>query len=172
MHFHTLAALLLSAGSVVQATFNLVHPRAMGFNNDKQSEALCGGFNVTKELYFRDWPTGGHDIKITDINDSHSLFMFNVALLDDDNNFVQLYPDVSSQKKGTLCFKKIKGMNHPDWIGKKAIFQLKQHAGNGKFNYACAPVRFVEGDPDPNVCTGEGAPTQTPGADTLTTSEG
>ncbi|KAI1339203.1 hypothetical protein F5Y15DRAFT_416078 [Xylariaceae sp. FL0016] len=133
MHVPTLLSLLTA--STVSATFTLLTPPSIGTTDETEITAPCGGFTVTDSSTFTDWPFLGHDVQVGSITDSSSLFYFNVALLSDPNNFVTLSPNVPTSRKGTWCFQKIRGKTDANWLGQKAIFQLKQYAGDGVYHY-------------------------------------
>ncbi|CAJ2507552.1 Uu.00g087380.m01.CDS01 [Anthostomella pinea] len=149
MHANALLSTLALAASA-SATFNL-------------STSPCGRvFAVKEDSIFTDWPTGGHDVKMTKISaDSPSIFRFKVALLSNATNFVELYRESVTQGKVDLCLSQIPGKTEAEWIGQKAIFQLSQYIGNGVYNYQCAAIRFVEGEQAPSDCHPETAPVST-----------
>ncbi|KAI1640085.1 hypothetical protein F4809DRAFT_638006 [Biscogniauxia mediterranea] len=150
---------ILTAASIVTsavATFALDIPQTVGTNLDTEHMSPCGGFNVTEDSAFMDWPTGGHDVRVVGVSDSSSVFSLKVALLSDPSNFVTLYPDITTASKGELCWSRIYGKADTEWMGQRAIFQVSQYAGNGLYNFQCAAVRFIEGDQAPSECQHSG----------------
>ncbi|KAI1502396.1 hypothetical protein F5X99DRAFT_408126 [Biscogniauxia marginata] len=155
MHVYMLLAGFSIATSAT-ATFTLKFPPAVGTNIDTQHASPCGGFSVIEDSNSTDWPTGGRDVGVVNVNDSSSIFSLKVAPLSDPSNFVVLYPDITSNIKGDICWPRIRGKADAEWIGQKAIFQLSQYAGNGVHNFQCAAVRFVDGDQAASECRQSG----------------
>ncbi|KAH9888173.1 hypothetical protein F4778DRAFT_785993 [Xylariomycetidae sp. FL2044] len=151
-----ITSVLALAVSRASATFTLNVPTAAGTDPSAEENQPCGGFEVTTDAEFWNYPTGGHDVKLTDINDTDSIFSFRIALLSDQAHSVQLYPDVHSSIQGELCISRIRA-EHIDhsWYGEPAVIQVQQYIGGGVTNFQCAPVKLNYGEQANPYCRKE-----------------
>ncbi|KAI8624310.1 hypothetical protein F5Y19DRAFT_480822 [Xylariaceae sp. FL1651] len=149
-----LIALLGLLANATTSAFTLTNPPAMEPDSVDENMSPCGGGTVTESSNFTEWPNAGRDIKLTNVTGTASTFFLNVALVEDITNFVTLYSNIPTHQTGDLCFPRIHGFSDENWLGKDAIFQIVQYAGNGVRNYQCSAIKFVLGDPAPNVCSG------------------
>ncbi|KAI0482246.1 hypothetical protein GGR56DRAFT_670153 [Xylariaceae sp. FL0804] len=127
---------LAVAAAVADATFTLDQPPNAGYQEETIDWRPCGGFEVDEDnSTFADWPTGGRDVRLTEITDSTSRFIFRAALLSNPNTFVEVLPQVTSSRQGEVCLQRQRATVDMSWYGQMAIFQVEQYVGNGVHNY-------------------------------------
>ncbi|KAI3322069.1 hypothetical protein HD806DRAFT_536538 [Xylariaceae sp. AK1471] len=127
------------------AAFVLVNPPPMP--GSSQITPPCGGAAVAEDTNFTEWPTAGLDVVTTNVTENFGpTFTINVALLEDDSNFVPWYLSQSGPN-GKLCISRvqpwrIQDWDEEEWLGQTAIFQMVEYVGNGVQNYAEALLRI------------------------------
>jgi len=131
-------ALLLSS---VQAHFILSYPNTIGFNDDNEGMAPCGGFEVS----FANSSTfhvGGDAIALISTH-PEATWGFR-ATLDKTaaGNWTSILPVIAQTGLGAFCEPKV---TVPEsWAGKQGVIQIIQDAADG-FLFQCAAVNFTTG---------------------------
>lgn len=132
-------ALLTGAGlglaALAGADFTLTAPAAIETKGN--GTIPCGDYDALDREKETDWPVLGHDVGVN-TNDPWSTFTFRAALADDLTKFVTLRPAVHHGRAGDFCFMRIRGVK--DWVGKKAVVEVRQYTGGGEYDYGVSPA--------------------------------
>ncbi|CAJ2512442.1 Uu.00g054570.m01.CDS01 [Anthostomella pinea] len=142
------------AATATATTFTLSNPPAIGTNLQTENTRPCGGFVVTPEATFVDYPIAGHDIKATNTSDAsqRSAFDFRVALLSDPTlSFIALYGTQYSQDSDTACWPSVPGKDIESWVGQDAVLQVAHalpsvSSGAPRPRLSAAPGTFPSAD--------------------------
>ncbi|KAH7113800.1 hypothetical protein B0J11DRAFT_445783 [Dendryphion nanum] len=124
-----------------QAHFILQTPPSIGFEDTKEGEAPCGGFDVKNRDKVTEWPINGYPVHLRSTH-GRSTFTYKAALVNNTNEFVKLLPDVAQEGLGDFCLTAVPGRR--EWVGLEAVVQIAQEAVDGKL-YQCAAVKFTDG---------------------------
>ncbi|EPS37515.1 hypothetical protein H072_8797 [Dactylellina haptotyla CBS 200.50] len=133
-----LAAALLPAAT---AHFVLQVPVSLGFEDEKEDQSPCGGFDIKGRTTVTDWPIGGYPIGVVSTHPD-AVWQIRAALLENTSEFVDLVPDIKQQGMGNFCLSSIPG--YAAWVGKDAVLQVIQTAADGQL-FQCAAIKFVDG---------------------------
>ncbi|KAA6408269.1 MAG: expression library immunization antigen 1 [Lasallia pustulata] len=128
------------------AHFILNYPNTIGFDDDLEASAPCGGFNVTF-ANSTDFHVGGDAIAMTSTHPAAN-WLFR-ATLDKtaSGNWTDVLPVVGETGLGNFCES---GVVVPStWAGQQGIIQVIQHGPDGML-FQCAAVNFTTGsNPSP-----------------------
>ncbi|KAF1996689.1 hypothetical protein P154DRAFT_623023 [Amniculicola lignicola CBS 123094] len=138
MKSYTFLAIL----STASAHFVLETPPSIGFNDVKEAEAPCGGFDVKNRDKVTEWPVGGYPVYVQSTH-TRAKWTYKAALLNSTSSFVDLIPQVGQEGLGDFCLTSIPGV--AEWVGLDAVVQVAQEAHDGKL-YQCAAVKFTSGN--------------------------
>jgi len=118
----------------VNAHFLLNYPATVGFDDDNEGEAPCGGFNVTFDNS-TNFYVGGDAIALTSTHPA-ATWLFR-ATLDTTaaGNWSVLLPAVAQQGLGNFCEQ---GVTVPaSFAGQKGVIQVVQDAVDGQLFQVC-----------------------------------
>lgn len=131
------AALLLAAS--VQAHFQLVEPKSIGFSDDEEGKAPCGSFtpNFDKDT-ITDFHVGGQPIAVLSGHPEYK-WLFRVTFDESvDGEWQQIYDIVDQQGLGAFC---IPDVTVPDsWVGKTGVLGIVGGASDGNLYQVCGIV--------------------------------
>ncbi|RFU28906.1 hypothetical protein B7463_g7415, partial [Scytalidium lignicola] len=134
------------------AHFLLHSPATVGFDDDKEGTAPCGGFSVDfSKDNVSNFHVGGDAIALTSTH-LQSTWLFR-ATLDKTRatNWTDLLPAVLQSGLGAYCQKTV--IVPASWAGSKGVIGIVQDAPDGLL-YQCSAVNFVAGTfAPPSVCT-------------------
>jgi hypothetical protein len=146
----TAAALLFAA--TARAHFLLNYPATVGFDDDLEGTAPCGGFspdfstdNVT------DFYVDGDNIA-TNLLHAQGVWLYRATLdqTAEANNWTQLFPETLQTGLGKFCEPAI--AVPASWAGQKGVISVVVDAPDGLL-YQCAAVNFVSGAATANQST-------------------
>ncbi|KAK6335117.1 hypothetical protein TWF718_010555 [Orbilia javanica] len=126
---------------LTNAHFVLQVPTSLGFSDINESQAPCGGFDITSRNKVTDWPIGGYPIGVVSTH-PNAHWKIRAALLENTEEFVDLIPNILQDGLGNFCLTSVPGI--ASWVGKDAVLQVVQKAVDGEL-YQCAAIKFVEG---------------------------
>ncbi|ORY67515.1 uncharacterized protein BCR38DRAFT_337696 [Pseudomassariella vexata] len=140
--------------------FVLQSPPSLGFSDEKEPQAPCGGFDpATVRDTVTAWPVSGHPVSLTSTH-SMATWVFRAATLTNPTVFMDMQPNISQSGLGNMCFTVTAP---PSLAGQQGIVQVVQ-AGMmgmdpnmpgmtgmdhmmGEMLYQCAAVRFTNDAP-------------------------
>jgi len=133
----TLAFLQLSS-----AHFILQYPNSLGFDDDAEDEAPCGGLDVTFGANDSSVPVGGFTVAMLSTH-PQAQWLFRATLSQQAPfNWTNILPIVEETGLGDFC---IPTLTVPqDFAGQQGLIQVIQNAADGML-YQCAAVNFVDG---------------------------
>ncbi|ETI23897.1 hypothetical protein G647_05704 [Cladophialophora carrionii CBS 160.54] len=142
MHLYTHLALLSAWTLSASAHFILQYPNSVGFSDDDEGTAPCGGFDVTFGSNDSSIPVGGFPVSVLSTHPA-SDFLFR-ATLDQEPpfNFTNLLPVVSETGIGEFCLPAL--VAPAEFAGNPGVIQVIQKGPDGVL-YQCAAVNFVSG---------------------------
>ena len=114
---------LLAIVKAAIAHFTLDYPYSLGFDDDKEPTAPCGGFEISFNgtANITNFPLSGGFISI-DTHHPASNFTYNIALEGDIDNFKPILPKVVETGIGELCIRTDR-LNE-SWEGKRGVLQV------------------------------------------------
>jgi len=127
-----LSQIFLSAGalfSVSTAHFILNIPTSLGFDDDNEGVAPCGGFNIRNRNTVTNWKVKGDTIAVLTTHEE-STWEYRVALLSNLHHWVHLTPTLNQTGEGDFCEPTIPGIGG-SWLNKPAVLQVIQHGDDG-----------------------------------------
>ncbi|KAL7930296.1 hypothetical protein V8C35DRAFT_313494 [Trichoderma chlorosporum] len=140
---------ILSLASVSSAHFLLNYPTSIGFDDDKEGTAPCGGFTPdlssgSKQLV--DFHVGGDSLAVKSTHPQDT-WLFR-ATLDGtaESGWQQIFPIVQQSGLGDFCEPVITLPS--SWAGKKGVIGIVADAPDGLL-YQCVAANFVSGSIDP-----------------------
>ena len=125
---HITILYLLTILSISSAHFLLQYPATIGFNDDNEGSAPCGGFQVSFSNT-TDFHVGGDAIALTSTH-PQAEWLFR-ATLDKtaSGNWTNLLPVIAQTDLGSFCET---GVTVPTtWAGQQGIIQIVQNAADG-----------------------------------------
>jgi len=133
---------LVAASQLVQSHFLLNYPSTVGFDDDNEGIAPCGGFTVDFTGNVTNFAVGGDTIALTSTHPA-AQWLFR-ATLDKTaaGNWTSLLPVISQVDLGAFCETGVKVPS--EWAGSQGVIQIVQDAVDG-FLYQCAAVNFTAG---------------------------
>jgi hypothetical protein len=131
--------LVLAAAAVASAHFTLDYPPSIGFEDDKETIAPCGGFIPNLSGSLVNFSVSGEWIQI---NNHHpeSLLHYRVAI-EDNVTWIELNPVVQQVGIGKLCIKT--GAAPAGFAGKKGVFQVIGDGHGGALFQVPSIAKFV-----------------------------
>ncbi|EXJ90085.1 hypothetical protein A1O3_03154 [Capronia epimyces CBS 606.96] len=133
---------ILVASSLASAHFILQYPRSLGFDDDTEGTAPCGGFDFSFNSSDDSVPVDGFPVSMLSTHPAAD-WLFRATLdRQEPFNWTNLLPVVSETGLGQFCLPDLKAPS--DFTGKTGILQVMQHGPDGIL-YQCAPVNFVAG---------------------------
>jgi hypothetical protein len=140
-YFSSTALLSLSLCAVAKSHFVLQVPTSLGFDDDMESMAPCGGFNATTRTNVTDFPINGGDIGVLTTHPS-VIWEYRAALVRNLTNWVSLTPKLNQTTGvGYLCEPEVPGVRK--WIGEPAVLQLIQHGTDGDLYQVCFDTQYL-----------------------------
>lgn len=126
----SIVLLLLSSWSTLAAGhFNLNYPVSLGFNDDKESEGPCGGFQVDFTGNVTNITVGNFPISLRS-GHPQADWLFRVTLSKADPfNWTNLLPVVDETGLGFFCLENV--MAPAEFAGKQGLVQVIQNAADG-----------------------------------------
>jgi hypothetical protein len=128
--FARIIALLLLAIYPCTAHFLLNYPPTIGFDDDAESQAPCGGFTVNfSKDNVTDFHVGGSAIALQSIH-PEATWLFRATLdLTATGNWTTLLPVIQQIGLGAFCEPAVKVP--PSWAGQKGVIGVVQDAPDG-----------------------------------------
>ena len=129
MHLITRLAVLCACALSASAHFVLQYPTSLGFNDDNEGEAPCGGFAVTFNGSDDSIPVGGFPVSLLSTHPAAD-FLFR-ATLDTKApfNWTNLLPVVSETGLGQFCLPNL--VIPSGFAGKPGVVQVIQQGPDG-----------------------------------------
>ncbi|UNI23951.1 hypothetical protein JDV02_009738 [Purpureocillium takamizusanense] len=143
---------LLALGGLASAHFQLKYPKSIGFSDDQEDQAPCGGFTPDFSKDVVDFHIGGEALAMR-LTHQQSNWLFR-ATLDQkaQSGWQQLYPIVMQSGLGDFCQPRV---TVPEsFAGKKGVVSVVSSAVDGLL-YQCVAANFVKGSAGdvPSQCT-------------------
>ncbi|OBT86061.1 hypothetical protein VE02_05698 [Pseudogymnoascus sp. 03VT05] len=135
----------------VSGHFNLDYPTTLGFDDKKEAQGPCGGFEPSLDKT-TDFHIGGDVIAVRTIHPQSNWYFRATTNATAGGGWVNILPEIEQTGLGAYCEQNLK---LPDsFAGKKGFVQAVQHAADGDL-FQCAPVNFVTGVAAsiPSACT-------------------
>lgn len=134
-----LTAALQALALAVPATahFVLQSPSSIGYEDLKEGEAPCGGFDIMKRDPLVEWPVAGLPVALLSTHPA-ATYRFRAALINDTTKFVNLVPLLSQSGFGALCLTSMPGI--AAWAGLDAVVQITQTATDGDLYQVLVPL--------------------------------
>jgi len=124
-----LCLLLSSLACLARAHFVLLEPKSLGFDDDREGEGPCGGFDVKdRNTGLTDFPVSGGVVALLTTH-SQSTYSFKVAVVADLSQWFDLTRALSQKGTGQFCEPQIPARQQ--WIGQEAVLQVTQHGHDG-----------------------------------------
>ncbi|RFU76653.1 expression library immunization antigen 1 [Trichoderma arundinaceum] len=145
---------ILSLASLSSAHFLMNYPESIGFDDDKEGTAPCGGFTPdisSGSSQLVDFHVGGDSLAMrathTQVN-----WLFRVTLDGDaESGWQQIFPIVQQSGLGSFCEPHITLPS--SYAGKRGVISVVSDAPDGLL-YQCVAANFVSGSVDPpSACT-------------------
>ncbi|KAH8898399.1 hypothetical protein GQ53DRAFT_742459 [Thozetella sp. PMI_491] len=132
----------LFLSGIANAHFNLNAPPTIGFDEDSEGTAPCGGFTPDFSKTLTDFHVGGEPIG-TLLGHPQGNWLYR-ATLDQkaSGNWTQLFPIVMQSGLGLFCETSVTAPS--SWVGQKGVVSVVVDAPDGLL-YQCAIVNFVSG---------------------------
>ena len=149
----TIITLLLSQ---VSAHFILQYPKSLGFDDDKEGDAPCGGFDVTTNNA-SDFHVDGDAVALTSTHPQAN-WLFR-ATLDKTaaGNWTDLLPAVSESGLGAFCEPALTVPS--SWAGSSGIVQVIQHGDDGELYQVRFSLEFFMISEQKNIFANSRVPT-------------
>ncbi|KAM5351115.1 hypothetical protein ACJ41O_003838 [Fusarium nematophilum] len=145
------SSLLLSASALCGlsiAHFELRYPESIGFSDDEEDKAPCGGFtpDLSDSSSLVDFHVGGEAIAVRSTHQQGN-WLFRVTTDEDaEGPWEQIFPIVQQSGLGDFCQPQV---TVPDkYVGKKGVVSVVSSAVDGLL-YQCVAANFVKGQADP-----------------------
>lgn len=141
---------LLGLLANVRADMRMTSPQPI---TKKGHEGPCDMMDPYDRTNVEEWPVRGHDVGLVfDAHNSYITFQATVVNEGSIENFRSLRSMIHIHRPDDYCFMRIRGIR--EWIGKDALFQVKQYIPGHGYNFTCAAIKFVEGGPHRPTCRG------------------
>jgi len=124
------------------AHFILQYPPSLGFDDDTEGTAPCGGFPVKFNASDADAQVDGFPVSMLSVHPAADWLFRGTLDQKAPFNWTDLLPVVSETGLGQFCIPDIKAPT--SWSGKQGLVQVIQHGPDGIL-YQCAAVNFVTG---------------------------
>ncbi|KAL3954611.1 hypothetical protein ACCO45_010174 [Purpureocillium lilacinum] len=130
---------LLALGGLAAAHFELKYPKSIGFSDDQEDQAPCGGFTPDFSKTLVDFHVGGEALAMR-LTHQQSNWLFR-ATTDEkaQSGWQQLFPIVMQSGLGDFCEPSVKAPE--SWVGKKGVVSVVSSAVDGLL-YQCVAVNF------------------------------
>ena len=134
--------------STADAHFNLNAPPSIGFDEDNEGIAPCGGFTPDFSKNVTDFHVGGEPVA-TFLGHPQGNWLYR-ATLDQKaaGNWTQLFPIVQQSGLGAFCEPSI--AVNPSWAGKQGILGVVVDTQDGVLYQVCEIVVLVVSPPSLN----------------------
>jgi hypothetical protein len=126
------ALLLLIPASNGHFVLNV--PTSLGFEDIKEGQGPCGGFDIKGREAVTEFPLGGQPFAMLSTHNT-ALWRFRAALLNDTETWVDLLPPVAQEGLGNFCLPTVPGVQR--WVGMDAVVQVTQDAVDGTLFQVC-----------------------------------
>ncbi|KAF4627119.1 hypothetical protein G7Y89_g11035 [Cudoniella acicularis] len=136
----SVALIALGVVAIAEAHFVLQEPVSLGFDDDAEGTAPCGGFNASSRLNVTNWPTSGGAVGVLTTHTTVQ-WEYKVARLSNLTNWVSVTPTLNQTGVGNFCETLIPGKKA--WEGESGVLQVIQHGVDGAL-YQCAAIKFVK----------------------------
>ncbi|UKZ76976.1 hypothetical protein TrVFT333_004692 [Trichoderma virens FT-333] len=149
MRSSTIIPAILSLASLSSAHFLMNYPKSIGFDDDKEGTAPCGGFTPdlssgSKQLV--DFHVGGDSLAVKSTH-PQSTWLFRATLdANAESGWQQIFPIVQQSGLGDFCEPQI--VLPASWAGKKGVISVVADAPDGLL-YQCVAANFVSGSTTP-----------------------
>lgn len=139
-HFAAVPFLVLLLLGQSCAHFVLNYPNTIGFNDDLEASAPCGGFNVTF-ANTTNFHVGGDAIALTSTHPAAN-WLFR-ATLDKtaSGNWTDLLPVVAESGLGAFCEKDV--VLPSAWAGQQGVVQVIQKGADGMLFQVCKSLPLL-----------------------------
>jgi hypothetical protein len=135
MHILTRAAVLSALALSASAHFVLQYPDSLGFDDDNESSAPCGGFDVTFNSTDDSIPVGGFPVSLLSTHPAAD-FLFRVTLdKQAPFNWTNLLPVVSETGIGQFCLPSL--VAPAEFAGNQGLVQVIQQGPDGTLYQVC-----------------------------------
>lgn len=144
MHFTSLASLVSIWTACASAHFILQYPGSLGFDDDIEATAPCGGFTPTFNSSDDSVPIGGFPVSVLSTHPAAD-WLFR-ATLDQQApfNWTNLLPVVSETGLGQFCLPNLQAPD--DFAGKTGLIQVIQDGPDGTlYQVSIDPYSFFHG---------------------------
>ena len=120
---------LLALGGLAAAHFELKYPKSIGFSDDQEDQAPCGGFTPDFSKTLVDFHVGGEALAMR-LTHQQSNWLFR-ATTDEkaQSGWQQLFPIVMQSGLGDFCEPSVKAPE--SWVGKKGVVSVVSLAVDG-----------------------------------------
>ncbi|KAJ6443801.1 GPI anchored protein [Purpureocillium lavendulum] len=142
---------LVALGGLATAHFQLKYPKSIGFSDDDEDKAPCGGFTPDFSKDVVDFHVGGEALAMR-LTHQQCNWLFR-ATTDQkaESGWEQLFPIVMQSGLGDFCEPAITAPE--SFVGKKGVVSVVSSAPDGLL-YQCVAVNFVSGSAKaPSQCT-------------------
>ncbi|OAL39973.1 hypothetical protein AYO20_00886 [Fonsecaea nubica] len=142
MHFLRHLSLVSAWALCTSAHFILQYPSSLGFDDDNEGTAPCGGFDVVFNGTDDSIPVGGFPVSMLSTHPAAD-WLFRVTLDQQAPfNWTNLLPVVSETGLGQFCLPQL--VAPAEFAGQQGVVQVIQKGPDGVL-YQCAAVNFVDG---------------------------
>lgn len=138
----TLLALVGLLANHVQSKMRLTSPQPI---TKRGIEGPCDEMDPYDRTHVTKWPVRGHDVGLVfSENNSHVTLQATVVHEGSLYDFRDLRPPIHIHRADDYCFMRIRGIR--EWIGKDALFQVKQYVPGVGYNFTVclgrSPIPF------------------------------
>lgn len=126
--FQLAGILVLELFLVADAHFVLQIPTSLGFDDDMEGIAPCGGFNITARTNVTSWPIAGGNVGILTVHPSVT-WEFKAALSKNLTAWTSLSPILNQIGVGQFCEPQIPAPQ--SFAGLDGVLQVTQHGPEG-----------------------------------------
>lgn len=120
--------LALGLSIVADAHFVLQIPTSLGFDDDMENMAPCGGFDATMRMNVTSWPIAGGNVGILTVHPNVT-WEFKAALSKNLTAWTSLTPVLNQTGVGEFCEPQIPAPK--GWVGQDGVLQVTQHGPEG-----------------------------------------
>ncbi|PNY18841.1 Uncharacterized protein TCAP_07497 [Tolypocladium capitatum] len=140
----------LALAGLAAAHFQLLYPKSIGFADDNEGTAPCGGFTPDFSKDVVDFHIGGEALAMLLVHPQGNWLFRVTADQKAQTGWEQIFPIVMQGGLGNFCEPRV---TVPDsYVGKKGVVGVVSDTADGLL-YQCVTVNFVAGSADPpSVC--------------------
>ncbi|KAL7791560.1 hypothetical protein V8C37DRAFT_141996 [Trichoderma ceciliae] len=154
MRSSTILPAILSLASLSSAHFLMNYPKSIGFDDDKEANAPCGGFTPdisSGSSQLVDFHVGGDSLAMRSTHTQVN-WLFRVTLDGSaESGWQQVFPIVMQSGLGNFCEPRITLPSN--FAGKKGVISVVADGPDGLL-FQCVSANFVSGSIDPpSACT-------------------